>query len=176
MYLVSSHLVIPTHSSCCLGLSLCVVVDCSVIIIAHRPTVGCCVCRCRRVASCPLTHRFSHLSRRVSRVASLCCVTPSSSPTARHRRVVVVASRRVASRLVSSCLVSSYPLTHLVVAVSRIASSLIVASSSSPIALRLVVVFIVVVASRYVPSRVASRISRVASLCCVTSSSPAARP
>ena len=49
----------------------------------------------------------SRIASRISCVASLCCVTPSSSPTACHRRVVVVASRRVASHLVSSCLVWS---------------------------------------------------------------------
>jgi hypothetical protein len=128
-HLVLSCLVVPPHSSRCRGLSLCVVVDCSVIIIAHRPTVGCCVCHCCRVASCPLACCFSHLSRRVSHVVSLCCVTHIIIA---HRpppscRCSCVSSRCISSCLVVSCLVVAPPhpsrccgLSHCVVIDCRV--------------------------------------------------------
>ncbi len=88
---VSSCLIVaPPHPSRRFGLSHCVVVDCRVVIVAHRPKVGCCVCHCHCVTSClcPLARCFWCLSCRVSRVVighRLPQTQPPSSSLRRRR-------------------------------------------------------------------------------------------
>jgi hypothetical protein len=151
----------------------------------------------RCVASFPLAYLFSccvyfflrcvvilaRLVVAVSRVVSSHLVSPHPSHQRSLSHYVIVADLPVLSSLsLALCRLISYPLTHLIDAVSHITSSLlIVALSSSPITHRPMVGCCVqrlsqFIALRHVPSRVSSRISRVASLCCVALSSPTARP
>jgi hypothetical protein len=176
-HLVSSHLVVPPHLSRCCSLSLCVVVDCSVIIIAHRPTVGCCVRRCRRVALCPLARRFSHLSRRVSLLRYTIVITHRPPPSCRRS---CISLRCVSSCLVLSCLIIAPPhpsrrcsLSHCVVVDCRV-----VIVAHRPMVgccvCRCRRVALCPLARRF--SRLSRRVSRVVFLCCIMSSLPTVRP
>ena len=200
---IASPLIVSPRPCCRRGLSYCVIVDCCVVIVAHSPTVGCCVCCCYRVSHISLRRiispRVSLLVLRlfflrcvvilarlvvaVSRVVSSHLVSPHPSHQRSLSHYVIVADLPVLSSLsLALCRLISYPLTHLIDAVSHNTSSLlIVALSSWPITHRPMVGCCVqrlsqFIALRHVPSRVSSRISRVASLCCVALSSPTARP
>jgi hypothetical protein len=85
---VSCLVVAPPNPSRRFGLSHCVVVDCRVVIVAHRHTVGCCVRRCHRVKSCPcpLARCFWHLSRRVCRVVIAHRLPQTQPPSSSLRR------------------------------------------------------------------------------------------